>query len=164
MDGQNVNNNKVYTTTPAMVHWHKVQYEQCVTSVSTHCFANKSVVFLHLIVTTLTLLLLLGRGFPLSVVSFGIAVDVQDVCRTQRPLKLLVCGAAAVAQLRLLTATLLGAQSHHLALSGLRRMDVCSQQAVLVFFWGASSVWRFLSASSALRFSLWLGVFVLLRL
>lgn len=100
---------------------------------STHCFVNMSVVFLRFV--GLTLLLLLGRGFSLSVVSFGIAVNVQDVCGAQRPLEQFVCWAAAVAQLRLLTAAcLFRARSHHLALSRLGRTDVCDQHGVLLFF------------------------------
>lgn len=59
-------------------------FQMGITSVCTHCFANMSVVFLHVIVTVLTLLL---WGFTLSVVSFGIAVNMQDICRAQRPLE-----------------------------------------------------------------------------
>lgn len=129
---------------------------------STHCFANTTVVLLSFMVAILTLLLLSGQHFSVSVVSFGIAVDVQDVCGTQRPLKHF---AAAVAQWRLLASTgLLSAQRNHLVLGGLRSRDVHSHHAVLLFFQRTSSVRRFLGIGFGLRFRLGFGPFLFLHL
>lgn len=109
--------------------------EVCVTSVTTYCFADMSADFLRLVVTAVTLLFLLGRGFSLSVVSFGVAVDMQDVGGAQRPVKQFVCRAAAATQLRLvIAACLLRAQSHNLTFKRLRRADVCCQHTILLFF------------------------------
>lgn len=131
----------------------------------THCFADMSADFLSLIVNAIVLLVLLWQGVCLSVVSFGIAVDMQDVCGAQRPVKQFVCWATAAGQLRLLTAAcLLRAGSHHLILNRLWRTDVHRRQTVLLFFQPASSVRSFLGAGFGLRSRLGLGVLLLLRL
>ena len=107
----------------------------------THGFAQ-TLVSLGLYLTALTLLLL-GLEFSFPVVSFGIAVDMQDVCRTQSPLKKPVLLAAAAGWLTLVWAA-------HL-LRGLTSVT-CRCYAVLVLFQG--TVWRF----SQTCFGLWSGL------
>lgn len=93
-----------------------------------------SVVLFRLAVTALALLVLLDRGVSVSIVSFSVAVDVQDVGGAQRPLKHFVCRVAACGRMSVLVAArLLGARSCQLVLNGLSSADVRGGAAVLLF-------------------------------
>lgn len=59
---------------------------------------------------------LLGLDFSFSIISFGIAVDMQDICRTQGPLEDLVLMAEAAGWLTLVWAGCL--LRRHLTLDG----------------------------------------------
>lgn len=126
---------------------------------STHLFADMSDVLLLVVVAAIRLLLLLRRDF-FSVVSFGVAVDVKDVCGAQCPLEHSVDWAAAGLHHRLQTTPLLlRAQRLQLPLVRLRRTDVRRRHAVLLLLHWTSPVQRLLVAG----FGLWLRVLLLLR-
>lgn len=133
---------------------------------STHCFANRPAALLRLVVAALcALLLLLGRALSLSVVSLGVAVDVQDVRRAQRPLEQLVRRAAAAADFGLGGGGgFLGARRRRLVLQRLGGTRVCRRLAALLLLRRTSSVGRFLSAGFGLGLGLWPGFFLLLGL
>lgn len=76
-------------------------------------------------------LLLLGLDFSISIISFGIAVDMQDICRTQSPLKDLVLRAEAAGRLTLVWAS--HPLRRHLTLGGLASVTH-RRETVLVSF------------------------------
>lgn len=111
---------------------------QCDKCVFTYWVADISVVFFCLYVGDINLLLLLGRGFSFSIVSFGVAVNMKDVCRAKCPLKMLMSRTAAAGQLRLLIAgCILRGYSHCLTFNRFKGTDVYCRHTVLLFFWRA---------------------------
>ena len=130
--------------------------------VYTYWFASMSADFFCLTVNEL-ILLHLGQGFSFTIVSFGIAMNMQNICRAQCPLKRFVCWPGTAGQLKLLIAGCL--IRHHLVFESLWRTSICRRYtAFCFFFWNAQAAWSFPCSGFGMRYSLQLGIFLLLRL